>query len=240
MSRMEIIVNYRKITSIFNHQSQADVVRTEKGSDGSIIIDVHPLQTVLDLKKKIALKTGFNLTKINIEKNGIYYYDNSRLHMMDLADSKGVNASVSSFAMKNANDNDMIDTDFTTNIGLLIASNESRFNVLVSLCEKMDTNISKKIWDLLMLIPTQIDILRFVEEINFQSQVLSIYTTNNIKDKKGWNSLLVNDANNSNYKITYILQIIDHNLQPASVCAVICLYIHIMYMYLSIFVFVYS
>jgi hypothetical protein len=233
---MEIKVNYRKITSIFNHQSQADVVRTEKGSDGSIIIDVHPLQTVLDLKKKIALKTGFNLIKINIEKNGIYYNDNSRLNMMDLSDSKDVNASLSSFVMKNANDNDMVDSDFTANMGLLIASNELRFNVLVSLCEKMDTNISKKIWDLLMLIPTQIDILRFVEEINFQSQVLSIYTTNNIKDKKGWSSLLGYDVNNSNYKITYILQIIDHNLQPASVCTIICLCICInVYIFICVY-----
>jgi hypothetical protein len=175
------------------------------------------LQTVLDLKKKITTKIGFNLSKINIEKNGIYYNDNTRLNMLDLSDSKDVNASLSSFPLKSTNiDNDMKDNEFTANIGLFIANNELRFNVLLSLCEKMDINISKKIWNLLMLIPTQIDILRFVEEINFQSQVLSIYTTNNIRDKKGWNSLLGYDLNNSNYKITYILQIIDHNLQPAS------------------------
>jgi hypothetical protein len=35
---MEIKVNYRKINSIFNHSTQTDVVRTEKGSDGSTII----------------------------------------------------------------------------------------------------------------------------------------------------------------------------------------------------------
>lgn len=219
MSRMEVKINYRRISSIFNPQTQSDIIRTDKGFDGTTTMDVHPLQTILDLKKKISNKLGFNLNKINIEKNGIYYNDNTRLNTIDFFDGKDLTASLSSFPIKHTNiDHDMKDNDFTTNTGSLIANNESRFNILLSLCEKMDTDISKKIWDLLMLIPTQIDILRFVEEINFQSQVLSIYTTNNIKDsKQGWNSLLGHDTqNNSNYKITYILQIIDHNLQPAS------------------------
>lgn len=219
MSRMQIKVFHRRVTSFYNSTSQQDVIRTEKGSDGFMTLEVHPMQTVLDLKKKIALKTGFNsLSKITIEKNNMMWADNVRLNELELVDGSEVAAAfLMSFPLKPSFDDNLGATngDMLPHIGQAIASDEARFNCLLGLCEAVDSPvIARSIWKLLMLIPTQLDILRFVEEINFQSQVLSPYTAMNSNGQSGWNALLnVNSV--SSARITYALQIIDNILLPA-------------------------
>lgn len=51
-----------------------------------------------------------------------------------------------------------------------------------------------------MIIPTQIDLLRYVEEINFQSRVWSLYSSNYSNGDKSWNVLLsvIDNINNKN------------------------------------------
>ena len=223
MARMQIKVTHRRVTSFYNSTTQQDVVRTEKGSEGTMTLEVHPMQTVYDLKKKIALKAGYNtIGKTSIEKNGVNWPDNSRLNELDLVDGGDVAASfLVSFPVKPSFDDSMAlnfnGDEGLPHIGQAIASDEARFNCLLSLCEAVDSSsvsVARSIWKLLMLIPTQLDILRFVEEISFQSQVQSVYTAANLKGKIGWSALLgVEHA--SCARITYALQIIDNILVPA-------------------------
>ena len=219
MSRMQIKVFHRRVTSFYNSASQQDVIRTEKGSDGCMTLEVHPMQTVLDLKKKISQKIGFNsINKITIEKNNMIWADNVRLNELELVDGSDVSAAfLMTFPLKPSFDDNSGtgDGDLLPHIGQAIASAEARFNCLLSLCEVVDSPIiARSIWKLLMLIPTQPDILRFVEEISFQSQVLSPYTAINSKGRLGWNALLnINSVPSA--LITYALQIIDNILLPA-------------------------
>ena len=221
MARMQIKVSHRRVTSFYNSTTQQDVVRTEKGSEGTMTLEVHPMQTVYDLKKKIAHKAGYNtIGKTSIEKNGVNWPDNARLNELELVDGGDVAASfLVSFPVKPSFD-DSLTLNFSgdeglPHIGQAIASDEARFNCLLSLCEAVESSsVARSIWKLLMLIPTQLDILRFVEEISFQSQVQSVYTAANLKGKMGWGALLgVEHA--SCARITYALQIIDNILVPA-------------------------
>ena len=221
MSRFQIKVFHRRVTSFYNNASQQDVVRTEKGSDGCMILEVHPMQTIFDLKKKIVQKAGNNtISKVTIEKNGMNWADNVRLNELELVDGSDVAASfLVSFPMKPTFEDNLAmglsGDDSLPHIGQAIASDEARFNCLLSLCEAVDNPaVAQSIWKLLMLIPTQLDILRFVEEVSFQSQVKSVYTAASMKGLTGWTALLgVEHA--SCPRITYALQIIDNILLPA-------------------------
>ena len=220
MSRIQIKVFHRRVTSFYNNASQQDVVRAEKGSDGCMILEVHPMQTVFDLKKKIAQKAAFHsVNKITVEKNGINWADNARLTELELVDGSDLAASfLMSFPTKPNFDDGGLGLncdDSLAYIGQAIASDEARFNCLLCLCESVDEPaVARSIWKLLMLIPTQLDILRFVEEVTFQSQVQSVYTAAHLKGQLGWSALMSSD-HASCARITYALQIIDNILLPA-------------------------
>ena len=110
MSRISVTVYHRRATSYTNHATQQDVVRTEKGSDGCLVMDVHPLHTVKELKTKVAEKLGYGTSsivgvggvngstangyaagKVTVEKGGMTWRDTARLSSLDLVDGGDVN-----------------------------------------------------------------------------------------------------------------------------------------------------
>ena len=111
-------------------------------------------------------------------------------------------------------------------MGQVIASSLTRFDILLALCKSLlevgtmtsgpgnqsstlhnlAAGVVMKIWELLILIPTQPDMLKHVEELCIKGAVAST---------SDWLALLSEDHLVSISRITYTLQIIDNILQPA-------------------------
>jgi hypothetical protein len=53
MGRIGVTVCYRRVSSFINHVTHSESVRSEKGSEGRMQLDVHPCFTVLQLKDKL-------------------------------------------------------------------------------------------------------------------------------------------------------------------------------------------
>ena len=257
MSRISVTVYHRRATSYTNHATQQDVVRTEKGSDGSLVLDVHPLHTVKEFKTKVAEKLGYGTSsvlggggvngsitngyaagKVTVEKGGMTWRDTARLSSLDLVDGGDVNITFltqSQYQLKPLYDDaagrdvselEVIDGTDTVHMGQIIANSLTRFDILLALCKSLleegtmsggssnrsitlhnlATGVVMKIWELLILIPTQPDILKHVEELCIKGS---------LANTSDWLALLSEDQSVSISRITYTLQIIDNILQPA-------------------------
>jgi hypothetical protein len=55
MSRIKVIVHFKRVVNSLNYSNQMNSFRTEKGTEITLNLDVHPMQTVLQLKMKIAV-----------------------------------------------------------------------------------------------------------------------------------------------------------------------------------------
>lgn len=217
MNRVNLKINYRKKTkySSSNQVSKYDTSRCviDKGSEGRIDIELHPYQSINDLKRIISEKVkGFSkISQLSIEKNNFNYENHSRLIKLAPFDDGDIYASLtSSFYQNDFNnhiyDNHMIDFH---DVGVLISLNNEMFESLLSISKIINNEvISKKIWDVLMMIPTQPALLSSISngigdvDADTCDEDLSIM----------WSNLIGSSLNP--FEITYKLQIIDNLLQP--------------------------
>eukprot|EP01038_Epipyxis_sp_PR26KG_P004500 gene4500-6357_t len=237
MSRIVISVYYRRIVSYYNQNTHSDIIRVEKGTDGVVKVEVHPLQTFLQLKEKLCELVGLNTTNTvitidNMNKNLVN--DTTRLVELGLIDGSDLSVSYQitfnnhksyedDYFVRNANNlsgvnlNSSISVNVNEsripNIGQIIANDYSQFDCLLSLCElSKDPEISNKIWELLMLIPTQVDLISSIEQICFPGSPVIEDGAGDTSSVNKWNQIL---ENYSVTRTTYLLQIIDNYLQPA-------------------------
>ena len=244
MSRITIRVLHRRATSYINQNTNADVIRGEKGSDGSAFLEVHPLHTVRDLKIKVADRLGYttshglnvvgvgmnstvtshlNTGKVLVEKGGDTWRDSCRLRQLGLVDGSDVHMTfivTSTYALKPTYDDAGARDDGDAgapHVGAALAQSWERFDGLLALCEALHKEFPKgsasasdaaaaamKIFDLLVLVPTQPEMLRSVEQLGAGRADPGMH----------W-GLLIDEAHTSLARITYALQIIDNLLQPA-------------------------
>lgn len=224
MYRMRVSVYYRKVTCYYNPSTQSEVVRVEKGSDGLVKIDIHPLHTVKDLKNKIheAASLGSLASSISLDSIGdrpvdtTIIQDTTRLAELNLRDGGDIYVSYQISYTKSFEDDSFSrgGTEHVEHVGNLLANDYSQFDCLLSLCEAIgDQDIANKIWEVVMLLPTQMDLmLQSVEQICFPESSSPDVPLTPGKSNSNWNQIL---QNSSLTRTTYLLQIIDNLLQPA-------------------------
>lgn len=216
MFRMNITVFYRRVTSYFNSVTQSDVTRFEKGSEGVVKLEVHPLHTVKDLKERIIEQADLGTVTINIDHpNKDFISNTSRLSELNLVDGGELSVSYQSAFSTKSYEDDLYSENTSTigstrvvHIGQILSNNYSMFDSLLTLCELCkDADLTRSIWQLIMLIPTQVDLVQQSVE-----QIIYLQDASAGAPVMDWNKIL---QSASETRTAYLLQIIDNILQPA-------------------------
>ena len=214
MSRITISVYYRKVTSYYNQNTQSDIIRVEKGTDGIAKLEVHPYHTFAMLKEKlytyIGLNVNLNSVSFTVENIGkAFVNDSTRLLELGLKDGGEISLSyIIQYNQKSYDDDNSFygtSDDRNIHIGRLISGDESYMDCLLTLCEYCGPDVVKQIWELCMLIPSQQDWMQLVMD----TAQTSMPSTDEINS---WGMLM---ANWSIARTTYFLQIVDSYLQPS-------------------------
>lgn len=206
MHRIQISVSHRRVSQYYNYNSAVDS-KSDKPSEGKLILEVHPFHTVYTLKKKVATVLDFsNLKKLSLEFNGRALVDNHQfLAQLGVSDGSELLAvlMVSTF-IHSLEDDDVEEQRCPedNDVAVAIAADSDRFDLLVRAlhCAQgspYGQQAAQSLWKLLGMIPTQAKLLDQVRTMN-----------NNLV---WFTSLLESDL----VRYTYALQIIDAILQPA-------------------------
>ncbi|KAJ1429291.1 hypothetical protein B484DRAFT_430987, partial [Ochromonadaceae sp. CCMP2298] len=211
MFRLNVSVPYHRVTSYFNPTTQADVVRTEKGTEGVVTVELHPLHTIAQMKEKIAEKAELGDVTIQLEHAHRGLSDtSSRVGELGLVDGGELPVTYQlSYTRKNY-DADLYAYDSVT-VGQLISSDFNKFQCLLTLCElSTDPTLTKAIWQLLMLMPTQDMMLATMQGVCFPHESES---DEGLPTQSKWHEVI----RSFGPRTAYLLQIIDNTLQPAQI-----------------------
>ena len=209
--RINVIVSYH--TSLVQFPASSRVVNYTRGVEGTTSIEVHPMETVRSFKEKIAAALEWeDVTQIHFKDASLRdCNDSCPLQLLSIAVSECSDDVVF------ISEGTVVDCTYlqpstygggvskslanaAPTIGDLLAINKAHFNTLLSICDA-SPQTSKKIWDLIMLAPTQVDCEREVRA-----------AMEGVSGEKCWEPLLGGpDA----AVVAYNLQIIDSILQPA-------------------------
>lgn len=211
MSRMRLNVSFRKVINIYNYSAQNNTGRTEKGSEMQFILETHPMQTVGNLRVKIAehVKT-VKAQKLFLEGTLKGVSDHRRLNELGLIDGSEVSCNaLSNSAVTTAYDYDNViefDNRILSSIADTISSSQDHFDLLLTLADlnSMPT-VARLSWRILMTIPTQPEFLDQVRSLALEASPSG--------SKPDWSSLL---RGPSLFRNTYIAQIMDYTLQPGA------------------------
>jgi len=226
MSRFQVVVHYRRIHTYYNPSTHADITRIEKGSEGKLTLAVHPLHTVLQLKERIKDLVELGGVTIHLDNVDLEVIsDHSRVMELGLVDGSEIAVNYQmSFAQK-AYEEDVYSTtgslrtytDRAVHVGQVLSTDYSMFDCLLTLCElcKDLPPLLRGLWQLLMLIPTQTDLLQQSMKrmyMDIESEEIVRPPSDSIINST-WTQIL--QSSSSAARTTYLLQIIDNLLQPA-------------------------
>ncbi len=233
MSRMSVTVCYRRVSPYYHQGMQATQLRSDKGFEGSVVLEVHSCFSVLQLKEKLLAATSIHAEAHTIaveNSRGVHCGDSMRLFELGVTDGSDVSVSYQTSYSHHSNKSfDAGDNYFSSehsspvsrsavrqegsNVGLLLASDYSQFDCLLTLCDLSGDEVATKlIWDLLMLLPTQCDLnQQTLEQVCFSDA--SVVSDAGLEATGSWSAVLVSCS--SVARTAYLLQIIDSFLQPA-------------------------
>lgn len=214
MSRISVVVHYKKVrqyattTTTTTYYSSSPVV--VERSEGSTTLQVHPLMSIAQLKEIICKVASFpdsnNVTLENSAKALSSAASSSRLQDHGLVDGSEVHA-VYTIKTYNSNYPRHLDMQSTTNVGESISRNEAQFRCLLNLCDVIvDADVRKKIWNLLMIVPTNDDMVATLKDS--YDEFLS--GDPDVK-RIDWKILFGSSTSN----IAYMLQVADHMMKPS-------------------------
>eukprot|EP01034_Spumella_vulgaris_P021785 gene21785-27854_t len=236
MGRISVTVSYRRVSAHHNHISLVDSVRSEKDSEGRVQLDVHPSFTVLQLKEKLMLSLSVfaNTDNISLEHSSrkvSSIKDTTRLFELEVVDGSEVYVTYHAASyLGNRNYDGSSSTggdmsfnrganiegiDGCTHIGQLLVGNLSQFDCLLTLCEKCkaQSELTRSIWELVMLLPSQSELLQeILEQVCFSEDAMGGGTGEHSSPSALRRML---EDSNSLARTAYLLQIVDSLLQPA-------------------------
>lgn len=225
-SRIMLKVYHKKVNSFFNYTTRSEILTPVKGSEGSFDIDIHPMHTVAFLKKKVMDLIGFNdSSSVAITFNKRVLDANERLVHAGLVDGSEISVTCKVLTAKYATtpsyDRDSEwNTSSQFNVGLFISNDKHKFDVLLTFTSLMiQRPVAEKIWEIIMLVPTKFEIwhqifTNFVSTTN--ENVVEDEDSMDEDDKPiDWIGLC---KSGSLSLLSYYLQIVDNNLQPAQDC----------------------
>lgn len=205
MSRLHITISFRRVTTFYNHNTLQNQFRTERGSERSFPIDAHSMHTVLMLKQKVAAHMGLpTASSVLLETSFGKVRDLSTLADLGIVDGStvGMYSTVSTVINKAYYDDNysaLEEDGLLPSIGQSIVDDPTKFDLLLSLASSENLELARKIWDVMMSIPTKPSIFAAVSSGDRDSP-------------ESWPALL---SNTSNVTRLYGLQVIDHLLLPA-------------------------
>jgi ubiquitin C-terminal hydrolase len=220
LQTIKLRVNHRRLQSYFNFNTHANALRTENGSEATYTIDVHPLNSLKTVKHKIAFAVGNGTLGCNIILEGLLADcpNDSLLQECNIRDGEVVSVhSRPAFTagMKGAVFDDSMDHEIAAlaSVGEYISKRDDLFETLLRVAgtEHLATDIRSErtirlMWTILMLIPTNPLVL--------DTLLMSAVDSRNGDNAHIWKELL--SSGNSCIRTTYLLQIVDHILQPAA------------------------
>jgi ubiquitin C-terminal hydrolase len=192
--RVQLLIACKKIGGVIRVKAQPQ--------DETVKISIHPTSTILHLKKAIAQEINVDPSNISFPSWDKTWTDATSLTWVpSVVDDASISCSVlnkvnyPNTAQVSRDASPHEETNSLT-IGEELANNSEYFTTLLAFCDDIsDPVLAKKVWDLVMLIPTN---LQFEEQVRQASH---------------WAELLEN--NTSSASVAYSLQIIDHILQPS-------------------------
>lgn len=202
-NRINVIVRYRKINQYYSYNSLSD--KSDKPNEGSLMLNMDGMHTLLHLKQKIANELDFFSTKkIVIEYGGRSFTENGAF-LNDLAFYDGCEVTAS-LHVNNFNasfyDEDETSVNDVLSVATLISSDPAKFNLLIDTAEAAQQSpfgmkAALNIWKLLNIVPTQVDFYEAVRNCN----------------APGFTDWLSGMQTGSLIRYTYAVQIIDAILQ---------------------------
>lgn len=219
MSRVTLTVYYRRLT--YYSANQIEPLRFDKGTDGAVKVEVHPLHSIKILKTKVLDATNLgSAVNLSIEHIPKQLPDTARLYELGNLDGQEISMTynttypVTTYPHRNYEDdlygNDLYKNE-ESNFGQLLTDDYSKFDCLVSLCQANDgKDLAKKIWQLLMILPTQSNMFELVKNAAMQGDP-------DYQQYSGSSDLWLEIfADASKFRSTYILQVLDFMIQPSS------------------------
>jgi ubiquitin carboxyl-terminal hydrolase 9/24 len=214
IGRVTIPIYYKRL----NYSSHIDSLRFDKNSDGFLKIDMHPFHTVKMLKAKIidAANLGSSTT-ITFDNSPRLLSDHARLFELGNLDGTEISVSYQVNYTHRLYDDDMYGSYYnggksdSSCFGQLVIDDLSKFDTLLSLCQQSRfPELIKKVWKLLMLLPSQTNMVELIRNMALQNDpdFASEY-----QGTESWDDILVDS---SQVRSTYLLQILDYLLRPAS------------------------
>ena len=211
MGRIDVLVKHRKATAWNSHNSSVNEIinsTVDKNSVIAVKLNVHPMQTMTQLIERVKDLANFeSRSRISVDVKHIGKIDNRNMfdQLQDFGIVEGsviIITKISQYNHKTRTMESTLNTHgdeeniFLSYVGQIIATDESKFFCLMDLCDSVDDpSLSKNIWDLLMLIPTQSNLESFLLDSDIINWVEFIGTLP--------------------ARMTYVLQIIDCLLQPS-------------------------
>lgn len=212
MGRINVIVNYR--TSLAQLPESSRAVNYARDVEGTTSIELHPMETARSFKEKLAATLKWqDVRKIYFKSSSLRdCHDSCPLQFLSIdaiedsdtgciSEGTVVDCTYWQPSTHGADLSSSLNNSFGNakmlTIGDLLATNEAHFKSLLSMCDA-----EKKAWDLIMVIPTQVDYER------------NVRTAMRVLEGGGdcWGPLLGSpDA----AVVAYNLQIVDFILQPA-------------------------
>lgn len=207
--RSSLLVFYRRTTVHYNNSPMVHDIRYDKSPEGSVKVEVHPYHSVKILKRKIIDAAGLDSNiVINLDTYGKDVTDSTRLfELHGMLESTELSVSYQvNYSSQNYGD-DPYGDNLTTSFVQLLVEDVGNFDSLLSLCQiKNSQEVIAHVWKLLMLLPTQPDLLNLVETTE-----RDCYEQNESSHGKIWSNIL---EQSSLARTAYLLQIVDSLIQP--------------------------
>lgn len=211
--RIAFSVYYKRL----NYSTHIDTLRFDKNSDGFVKLEMHPFHTIKMLKAKIIDAAHLtSSTSIIFENAPKLLSDHARL--CDLGDLDGGELTVSyqTNYSHRVYDDDVYGSYYSTgksdeaSFGVQLVDDLSKFDMLLSLCQQSnDTALVQKVWTLLMMLPTQSNMLEMIRNMAIQNDPDFGPA---FSSGESWKDILVDS---SKARSSYLLQILDYMLRPA-------------------------
>eukprot|EP01033_Poteriospumella_lacustris_P000104 gene104-67_t len=211
--RIAFSVYYKRL----NYSTHIDTLRFDKNSDGFVKLEMHPFHTIKMLKAKIIDAAHLtSSTSIIFDNAPKLLSDHARL--CDLGDLDGGELTVSyqTNYSHRVYDDDVYGSYYSTgksdeaSFGVQLVDDLSKFDMLLSLCQQSnDTSLVQKVWTLLMMLPTQSNMLEMIRNMAIQND--PDYGPA-FSSGESWKDILVDS---SKARSSYLLQILDYMLRPA-------------------------
>lgn len=217
MSRVTFTVAYKRVS--YHQSNHLDSLRYDKTGDGMAKLDMHPFHTIKMLKAKVSDAANLgNSAIITVDNTSKVLPDFARIYELGNLDGAEISVSYQLSYQQRSFDDELYGTFYNGGMGkggegsfgMLLTEDLVKFDLLMSLCQQSeDPELVQKIWRLLMLLPSQANMVELIRNMAIQND--PDYSTD-FRSNESWKDVLLDS---SKVRGTYLLQVLDYLIRPA-------------------------